>query len=84
ISGHDDYTGIEISTDISNVLNTLVESTNSVSISEVITDKILSQTDAHQTGSIETRFYTDNTVIKEEINSGDLLKVALIDDDIVI
>lgn len=84
ISGHDDYTGIEISTDISNVLNTLVESTNSVSISEVITDKILSQTDAHQTGSIETRFYTDNTVIKEERNSGDLLKVALIDDDIVI
>lgn len=59
IDGHPQYDGIEVSTDISQVLNSFVESTNTSRVSDLIADRILSISDSDSEGSIEMRFSSD-------------------------
>lgn len=59
VEGHPQYDGIEVATDISQVLNTLVDSTRTSRISDLITDQILASSDSEVEGSIEMRFSTD-------------------------
>ena len=59
IDGHPQYDGIEVATDISQVLNSFVESTNTSRVSDLIADRILSISDSDSDGSIEMRFSSD-------------------------
>lgn len=61
IDGHPQYDGIEVATDISQVLNYFVESSNTSRVSDLIADRILSTSDLDSDGSIEMRFSSDAT-----------------------
>lgn len=65
IDGHPQYDGIEVATDISHVLNSLVDSTSTSRVSDLITDKILSISDEDMEGSIEMRFSSDSKATPE-------------------
>ncbi len=60
IDGHPQYDGIEVATDISQILNSFVESTNTSRVSDLIADRILSISDSDSDGSIEMRFSSDS------------------------
>ena len=60
--GHQKYNGIEVTTDLSRVLNSIVDSTITSSVSDLITDKILQQKGSQSEGSIEMRFFSDTGV----------------------
>lgn len=61
IDGHPQYDGIEVATDISQVLNYFVESSNTSRVSDLIADRILSTSDLDSDGSFEMRFSSDAT-----------------------
>lgn len=97
IDGHPQYDGIEVATDISQFLNSLVDSTSTSRVSDLITDKILSSSENDAGSSIEMRFHTDlqsETEIelsqpepeKAEVKETPVneLTVAVVDDDAVI
>lgn len=97
IDGHPQYDGIEVATDISQFLNSLVDSTSTSRVSDLITDKILSSSENNAGSSIEMRFHTDlqsETEIelsqpepeKAELKETPVneLTVAVVDDDAVI
>lgn len=66
VDGHPQYDGIEVVNNISQVLNTLVDSTTTSRISDLITDNILTTTGTDSDGSIEMRFYSDSSAVQEE------------------
>lgn len=66
IDGHPLYDGIEVATDISQVLNYFVESSNTSRVSDLIADRILSTSDLDSDGSIEMRFSSDATEAMSE------------------
>ena len=68
VDGHPQYDGIEVVTNISQVLNTLVDSTTTSRISDLITDNILTATGGDSDSSIEMRFYQDASIqsVQEE------------------
>lgn len=68
IDGHPQYDGIEVATDISQVLNSFVESTNTSRVSDLIADRILSISDSDSDGSIEMRFSSDSMDSTNEEN----------------
>lgn len=87
ISGHKEYNGIQVATDISQVLNSVVETSSSSRISDVITDKILSnENEPKESSSLEMRFSQDTQSVEEEIKKQDAIdkRVAVVDDDSVI
>lgn len=85
IDGHKEYSGIEVATDISQVLNSLVDSSTTLRVSDLITDKILTKKDSNVSGSIEMRFSTDSDSSKSNNDSiKENKKIAIVDDDSVI
>lgn len=98
IDGHPQYDGIEVATDISQVLNSLVDSTTTSRVSDLITDKILSSSESDSGSTIEMRFQTDlqsETEIEmtapdasqaesKQEDKNNELTVAVVDDDAVI
>ncbi|MBP3709838.1 MAG: response regulator [Treponema sp.] len=84
IKGHSEYNGIEVSTNLPHVLNSLIDSTSSINVPDLITEKILMQESTPDTSSIETRFYSDKGALQDDDESealGNVLRVALVDDD---
>ncbi len=65
IEGHPQYDGIETVSDISAVLNSLVESTSSARVADLVSEKILTNSDIGENGTVETRFSTDAEVPPE-------------------
>ena len=86
IAGHPTYMGIEVVTNLSQVLNSVVEAGPTASIQELISDQILTSTGGNNGGSVEMRFYSDSGVSEEEAvaQSDVALKIAVVDDDAVI
>lgn len=96
IDGHPQYDGIEVATDISKVLNSLVDSTTTSRVSDLITDKILTNSENDAGGSIEMRFQADvqseteiemplpETADSTAEKQDEGLSVAVVDDDAVI
>jgi DNA-binding response OmpR family regulator len=84
ISGHPRYSGVETATNLAQVLNSLVDSSSFSNISDLITDRILTPGEEQIPGSIETRFYSDSGVIQDDDSLGDVLRIAIVDDDMVI
>jgi DNA-binding response OmpR family regulator len=90
IAGHPEYHGIEVVTNLSQVLNDVVEAGPTSSIQELISDQILTSTNDSNDGSVEMRFYSDSGTAGDggEMNAmapGQIpLKIAIVDDDAVV
>lgn len=91
VDGHSEYDGIEIATDISQILNSLVNSTSSRQISDLIADKILTTTDTKSEGCIELRGTMEEmseqpvpAAVQAAQEDSEKAKIAIIDDDQII
>lgn len=86
IDGHPEYSGIEVVTNLSQVLNSVVEGGATASIQDLISDQILTPTTTDSEGSVEMRFFSDTgiSVEQDEEENTSILKVAIVDDDEVI
>lgn len=81
IAGHPEYSGIEVVTNLGNVLNSVVESGTQTSIQDLISERILASTSNDGTGSMEMSFSSgagSKSAHKETVSA------AIIDDDAVI
>lgn len=83
IEGHKEYSDIGISRDLPTILSSIVDDASSDNIAEIISNQLLSASDKVNEGSIEMKFYSDTGSPSDE-DTGSLLRVAVIDDDIVI
>ena len=84
ISGHHQYSGIEVVHSLSAVLNSLIEGDPTADIQEQINDKILSLDSMEPTGAVgalETRFHSDRDRTLSEEDSGDVIQLAIVDSD---
>ncbi len=80
IDGHVTYSGIEVSNNLPKVLNSLVDSTITSSVSDLITERILSDSsNDEKNSSIETRFYSDTGSIQKDDSIGAVFSVAVIE-----
>ena len=80
VDGHTEYDGIEVTDNLPRVLNSLVESTITTSVSDLITEKILSGSPTDDaSSSIETRFYSDTGSIEKDDSIGSVFSLAVID-----
>lgn len=88
IEGHPEYTGIEVTTDISTVLNSLLDTSTAASITDLIADRILTTDNAEKSGAIEMRFSVDSNTPSRSVPIAEgldpyLKHIALIDTDSV-
>lgn len=81
--GHQNYAEIECATNLSRVLNDIVDTSITSDVSDLITNKILTPSyEAEQDGgSIATRFSSDEGEGSENKKTGTVLNVAIIDSD---
>lgn len=82
LDGHQNYAGIEMSSNLAQMLNSLVDTSITSSVSDIITDKILTPTHDidFDEASVTTRFSSD--AINEDVsekNDGTVIKMAIID-----
>lgn len=84
LDGHNVYSGISISDNLPNVLNSLVDTTITSSVSDLITDKILTSSFSMEDSSVETRFFSDAKadVRVSSKKDGTVLRIAIIDSNI--
>lgn len=83
IEGHPEFFGYETTDNLSSVMGSLIEQRNSSkNINELISHQILEKTDDASNGSIEIR--NDEKTAEDLKEEGVVLKVAIVDDDIVI
>lgn len=82
ISGHPEYQGIEVVTNLTQILNSAVDGGSEASVQELISDNILTPTSSDDDGSFEMTFYSDTGVADgEEDAEGALLNIAIVDED---
>ncbi|MBS7260215.1 MAG: response regulator [Treponema sp.] len=80
VDGHSEYDGIEVTDNLPHILNTLVESSITTSVSDLIAERILSGSSGEEmSSSIETRFYSDNGSMEKDDSVGSVFSVAVID-----
>ena len=84
IEGHKAYAGIEVSDNLPRILNSLVDTSITSSVSDLITDRIITSSavsDA-EISSINNNFFSDKSSDAiDSTNSGTVLHVAIIDSD---
>ena len=83
LDGHPNYSEIEMSNNLSRVLNDLVDTSLSTNIPDIITSQILTKTDIERMDkdSMATRFSSDSIDKTIKNNAGTVLSVAIIDSD---
>ncbi|NLM00940.1 MAG: response regulator [Treponema sp.] len=83
IEGHTEYSGIEVTTNLSQVLHSLIENHEKIDIADLINDKILSSERHISEGTVQTRFYTESMQADaaQTFNDGFKYHIALLDDD---
>ena len=80
--GHKNYNEIEIATKLPKLLNSLVDTSVTSSVSDLITNQILTPSlQDEEGGSITTRFSTEEAIPDGEKKTGNVLSVAIIDSD---
>ena len=81
--GHPNYAEIEMSSNLTRILNDLVDTSLSTNISDIITSQILTKTDLEtiDKDSMTTRFSSDSIDKTITKNTGSVLNVAIIDSD---
>ncbi len=85
LDGHEAYSGIEMSNNLPKVLNSLIDTTITSSVSDLITDRILTSSYLDEdSSSVETRFFSDTNTDPEAIkkHDGTVLKIAIIDSNL--
>ncbi|AEE17501.1 response regulator [Treponema brennaborense] len=83
IAGHKEYDSIQVSTNLSAILNSLVDNSETHDISELISDKILSATE-EAPASIEMRFYSETGTGDAQAEHNTKKQIAIADDDTVL
>lgn len=83
VNGHQNYSEIEIATNLNRVLNDIVDTSVTSDVSDLITNRILtpSYEAEDDKGSIATRFSSDETEGSENKKTGTVLTVGIIDSD---
>ena len=83
LEGHPNYSEIEMSNNLSRILNDLVDTSLSTNIPDIITSQILTKTDIERMDkeSMATRFSSDSIDKSIKKNTGTVLSVAIIDSD---
>lgn len=82
VNGHEEYKGIEISNDINTVLNPLLEIFAISESKDPLLHRILIPNKEIPENSIDIRFSTDyDGTAMTSWDSGDILRVAIVDDD---
>ena len=80
LEGHKNYAEIELATKLPRLLNSLVDTSVTSSVSDLITNQILTPTyESAEDESITTRFSTEDAVPDSKKNTGNVLNVAIID-----
>ena len=85
LDGHEAYNGIEMSNNLPKVLNSLIDTTITSSVSDLITDRILTSSYLDEdSSSVETRFFSDTNSDPEALKQADgtVLNIAIIDADL--
>lgn len=85
LEGHEAYNGIEMSNNLPKVLNSLIDTTITSSVSDLITDRILTSSYLDEdSSSVETRFFSDTNSDPEALKHADgtVLNIAIIDSDL--
>ena len=85
LDGHEAYNGIEMSNNLPKVLNSLIDTTITSSVSDLITDRILTSSYLDgDSSSVETRFFSDTNSDPEALKAADgtVLNIAIIDADL--
>ena len=85
LDGHEAYNGIEMSNNLPKVLNSLIDTTITSSVSDLITDRILTSSYLDEdSSSVETRFFSDTNSDPEALKEADgtVLNIAIIDADL--
>ena len=85
IEGHKTYENIEVSDNLHKLLNSLMDTSFSTDVFDVLADRILMPSTEFEidTSSVETRFYSDNSSENSASkNDGTVVHVALIDSDL--
>ncbi|MBE6352519.1 MAG: response regulator transcription factor [Treponema bryantii] len=82
LDGHPAYSGIEMSNNLPKVLNSLVDTTITSSVSDLITEKIITPSNMAEEdfSSVETRFYADASTESAKKDDGSVLSIAIIDE----
>lgn len=84
VEGHKDYAGIEVSDNLPRILNSLVDTSLTSSVSDLITDRIITSSavsDA-EISSINNNFFSDKSSDAiDSSKSGTVLHVAIVDSD---
>ena len=84
VEGHSQYEGIEVVTNLSAVLNNIIDNTDTNDIADLISDKILTPTDDVSQGTVQMRFYSESGVLDaDDAVSDSNPKIAIVDDDSV-
>lgn len=81
--GHENYSEIEMSTNLQRMLNDLVDTSMSADVSDIITNRILTPTyeEEKDSGSMATRFSSDSIDKTLNKKTGTVLTVGVIDSD---
>lgn len=88
VDGHTEYYGVEVVSNLNEVLNSVVESGSESTVQDIISDQILTSTGSEDEGSVEMRFYSDTgtgtSEHEEEQDNTQSFKIAIVDDDAVV
>lgn len=81
--GHQNYAGIEMSNNLTRLLNDLVDTSVSTDVTDLITNRILTPSFETETdkGSMATRFATDSIYKSDTPKTGTVIVVAIVDSD---
>ena len=85
IEGHKTYENIEVSDNLHKLLNSLMDTSFSTDVFDVLADRILMPSTEFEidTSSVETRFFSDNSSEDSASkNDGTVVHIALIDSDL--
>mgnify|MGYP000986789365 CR=1 FL=1 len=82
VKGHSQYDGVEVVTNLSNVLPALIDNTESSNIADLITEKVLTPTEDISPATVEMKFYSDSGVLdSSDKKINDNPHIAIVDDD---
>jgi CheY-like chemotaxis protein len=82
IEGHEEYAGIEVTDNLSLVIDSLFRAASAgANVFDFIAEKVLTSLDGEDTGSLQTRFHSDISVIGAPEKSGSAFSIAIVDND---
>ena len=82
IDGHSNWAGIEMASNLSRILNDLVDTSVTSDVSDLITNRFLTPSyESEDTASIDTRFSSDAAFENAPKKTGTVLTIGIIDSD---